>query len=280
MIMSGFVMHFKQHRFLMVSALLVGFAACVAIYSLVNRQTTTELSYAQLHKRTGQIISTFENSTTTLQYGYTEVLDDGRGITAGRAGFTSGTGDLAEVVERYDSLQPDNGLSPYLMALRDNNRSDSLAGLEGFAAAWQQAAKDPQLRAAQDNVYDEWYYEPALEQTQTAGISSAAGKLIILDTAVQHGNGDDPDSLRAIIRETTQKHGRPNPEDETQWLTAFLEIRRQHLFNATDPSTRNAWRDSVSRTYALGMILEQDTTLAGPLHWTVYGDKFQLPTIR
>src|SRR4051794_21747519 len=40
------------------------------------------------------ITSVFENSTTELQYGYSVELDDGRGVTAGRAGFTSGTGDL------------------------------------------------------------------------------------------------------------------------------------------------------------------------------------------
>lgn len=280
MLMSGFVMHFKRRRFLVVAAIAAGFAVSVATYSLISRQSAGELSYAQLHKRTGQIISTFENSTTTIQYGYAEVLDDGRGITAGRAGFTSGTGDLAEVVERYDSLQPNNDLSHYLTVLRNSNRGASLVGLEGFAEVWEQAAEDPQLRAAQDNVYDDWYYEPALGQAQATGVSSAAGKLIILDTIVQHGNGDDPDGLRAIIRETTQKNGRPNPKVEKQWLSAFLGIRRQHLLNAAEPSTREAWRESVSRTHALDAILEQDMTLAGPLHWTVYGDKFQLPAIR
>jgi hypothetical protein len=36
-----------------------------------------------------QITSTFENSTLELQYDYVENIGDGRGITAGRAGFTS-----------------------------------------------------------------------------------------------------------------------------------------------------------------------------------------------
>jgi chitosanase len=51
--------------------------------------------------RAEQIISSFENSTTVIQYGYAENLHDGRGITAGRAGFTSGTDDLLAVVQLY-----------------------------------------------------------------------------------------------------------------------------------------------------------------------------------
>ena len=41
-----------------------------------------------------QIMSVFENDTPAIQYGYAENLHDGRGVTAGRAGFTSATGDM------------------------------------------------------------------------------------------------------------------------------------------------------------------------------------------
>ena len=36
-----------------------------------------------------ELVSAFENSTTEVQYGYAENLGDGRGVTAGRAGFTT-----------------------------------------------------------------------------------------------------------------------------------------------------------------------------------------------
>ena len=65
-------------------------------------------------RRAAQITSTFENSTTELQYDYAENIGDGRGITAGRAGFTSATSDLLLLVRRYTELKPDNPLAPYL----------------------------------------------------------------------------------------------------------------------------------------------------------------------
>src|SRR5437879_5146327 len=67
--------------------------------------------------RAEQLTSLFENSNTTLQYGYTEHLHDGRGITAGRAGFTTGTDDARMVIERYTREVPDNPLARYLPRL-------------------------------------------------------------------------------------------------------------------------------------------------------------------
>ena len=66
-----------------------------------------------------QIISVFENNTPVIQYGYAKNLNDGRGITAGRAGFTSATGDMLAVIERYSAKVPVNYLAAYLPALRE-----------------------------------------------------------------------------------------------------------------------------------------------------------------
>src|SRR5262245_33374802 len=46
---------------------------------------------ADQRRRVDQLISAFENSTTEIQYDYAENIDDGRGVTAGRAGFTTAT---------------------------------------------------------------------------------------------------------------------------------------------------------------------------------------------
>jgi chitosanase len=84
---------------------------------------------AERKHRAAQIISTFENSTLELQYDYVENIGDGRGITAGRAGFTSATGDLLLVVRRYVETKPDNVLAPYVPALEAVNGTDSVTGL-------------------------------------------------------------------------------------------------------------------------------------------------------
>lgn len=228
--------------------------------------------------RAEQIISSFENSTTDIQYAYAEDIDDGRGITAGRAGFTSGTHDLLMVVACYDKLaeNPDSRLTRYISALSEVDGTDSTEGLSGFIDAWQEVAEnDAALRQAQDIVYDELYFTPAMRQASDAQISTAVGQLVILDTIIQHGEGDDSDGLPAIIAETEEAMNGPVSGNEVEWLQKFLTIRRAHLENADDPDTRQAWRESVSRVDALRSILESgNLDLKPPVSWSVYGGHF------
>src|SRR5438132_3036639 len=68
-------------------------------------------------RRAEALTSLFENSTLTPQYDYIEALGDGRGYTAGRAGFTSATGDMLDVVKRYTRVVPGNPLGRFLPRL-------------------------------------------------------------------------------------------------------------------------------------------------------------------
>jgi chitosanase len=235
------------------------------------------LADPQTKLRAARIISSFENSTTDIRYDYAEDIGDGRGITAGRAGFTSGTGDLLEVVRRFAQQRSDSALAGYLPALEADNGTDSTAGLDGFTDVWAQTSHtDPLLAQIQDQVSDELYFDPAVRRAQQVGVRSALGQLIIWDTLVQHGEGDDPDGLPAIQNEVVVRFGTV-AGNEPAWLTDFLEVRRAHLLHAADPNTRDAWRDSVSRVDALeSLVHARDLDLRPPLAWDVYGDHYTL----
>lgn len=227
--------------------------------------------------RAARIISSFENSTTDIQYDYAEDIGDGRGITAGRAGFTSGSGDLLEVVRRFAQQRPGSALAGYLPALEAANGTDSTTGLDGFPDAWAQTShSDPLLNQVQDQVSDQLYFDPAVRRAAQMGVTSALGQLVVWDTIVQHGEGDDPDGLPAIQNEVVARFGTV-AGNEAAWLTDFLEVRRAHLLNAADPDTRDAWRDSVSRVDALeSLVRAGDLDLRPPLAWDVYGDHYTL----
>jgi len=245
-----------------------------------GRSGSAGLTDPQTKLRAARIVSTFENSTTDIQYGYAEDIADGRGITAGMAGFTSGTGDLQEVVGRYAQQRPASALADYLPALKRVNGSDSTVGLDGFPQVWKQTSEtDPLLNQIQDQVADELYFQPAMKRARQLGVGSALGQLIVWDTIVQHGEGDpkeDPDGLPAIANEVVAEYGTV-AGNEAAWLADFLRVRRGHLLNPADPSTRDAWRDSVSRVDALQSILDTgNLDLRPPLAWDVYGDHFAL----
>ena len=229
-----------------------------------------------------QIISVFENNTPEIDYAYAENLDDGRGITAGRAGFTSATGDMLIVVERYTQLVPGNPLAVYLPRLRElaAQESDSTNGLENLEAAWQTAAEDSIFCEVQDEVVDDEYYWPAVDHAEELGLLFPLSLLNLYDACIQHGDGDDPDGLPAIIsRATTQAGGAPADDiDEHEWLRAFMDIRRAVLLNPANPDTREEWAASVGRVDELIAIFESgNVSLTPPIVISPWDSTFTLP---
>jgi chitosanase len=227
-------------------------------------------------QRAAQITSTFENSTLELQYDYVENIGDGRGLTAGRAGFTSATGDLLLLVRRYTEAKPGNGLAPYIPALEAVNGTDSVMGLGGFADAWAEVAEDLDFRDLQDQVVDELYFFPAMTMAADLGIKTPLGQMIVWDTMIQHGSGGD-NGTRAIIEESQASVG-PIGQDESAWLDAFLDARLRHLLEMYRGTTEDADVSSASRVEALRSLVQApNLALEPPLTWEVYGDRFELP---
>jgi Glycosyl hydrolase family 46. len=220
--------------------------------------------------RAEQITSLFENDTVELQYGYAENIQDGRGITAGRAGFTTATGDAYTVVQLYTEKSPNNELAKYLPRLKELAElgSDELSGLSGFETAWAKAAQDAVFRSSQDEIVDREYYRPAMEFGDKLGLKTALARAVLYDTIIQHGGGEDPDGLPALIARTEKKVG-GSPQsgvDEKLWLSAFLKVRRATLENASDPATRAAWAESTYRVDVLEYIAASGNyDLHGPI---------------
>lgn len=237
---------------------------------------------AQQRLLADQIISIFENNTPELQYGYAEVLDDGRGITAGRAGFTSATGDMLEVIQRYSRLRPDNILVPFLPRLQQLAASEdgSIEGLQGLPQRWADASQNPVFRQVQDDVVDELYFQPAMERAAELGAQMPLTLLALYDAIIQHGEGDDGDGLPAMIARTTAKvNGIPaEGVDERRWLKTFLKIRKQVLRHPANLETEDEWSESTGRVDSLMKLLKQgNTDLHPPIRISTWGDVFILP---
>jgi chitosanase len=217
-----------------------------------------------------KLISQFENSTSKIQYCYIQALDDGRGYTAGRAGFTSATGDLLEVAERYTQAAGDNALSPLLPRLRElaANEDGSIEGLESLPDAWRSACADARQRHVQDAIVDKEYYFPARRHWRKLGLHTALSLLAIYDADIQHGDGEDPDGVPAMLRRAKKRaHGTPRTGvGERRFLRAFLKVRRATLAHAHDPSTREAWAQTLTRVGAFSYLVRTNQwRLASPL---------------
>jgi chitosanase len=229
-----------------------------------------------------QIISVFENNTPEIQYGYAENINDGRGITAGRAGFTSSTGDMLEVVKRYTELRPGNSLAIYLQRLTElaDEQSDSTSGLEGLEYAWQNSANDKVFRDVQDEVVDEEYYDPAVEHCKELGIVLPLSLLNLYDACIQHGDGIDPDGLPTIISRTNNNVGGTpkSGTDELTWLREFMKIRISVLLNPYNEATQDEWAESIGRVNILIEICNSgNVMLTPPININPWGTEYIIP---
>ena len=247
--------------------------------STSTASTVASISEARQVEIEDHLVSAFENGTTDIQYGYIENLNDGRGYTAGRAGFTSGTGDLLLVVQRYSQLVAGNALEKYLPALHKVDGSDSVAGLDGIEADWANAANDPKFKLVQDQINNEQYRQPARKLAAVLGLQWPLSKAAVYEAGIQHGYGDNLDTVNQIAeRASAQVGGSPAKGiDEKVWLKAFLEQRKQDLLHPANSTTAAVWVESVDRADAMLRLFDANQfDLTGVVQITVFNKSFTL----
>jgi len=226
-----------------------------------------------LRATTFALVSSAENSTLAYQKQYRYIADigDGRGYTAGIIGFTSGTGDLLQVVKRYTTLQPNNQLKKYVPALKRVDGTASHRGLgPKFVKAWHHSAKDAKLVQAQNDLLNKQYLRPAIKAAQQDGLSPL-GQYIYYDALVVHGPGNDGDSFGGIRRAAKQRARTPAQGGTTKaYLRTFLTVRARVM------REESAHHD-LSRLIAQWQFVCADKDrLQLPLTWKMYGDTYNL----
>lgn len=255
--------------------------AAAAVLALVGGTTPAvpdappDLSRPDRKEIAMQLVSSAENSSLRWrrQYDYLEDIGDGRGYTGGIIGFTTGTGDLLELVRRYTRDVPDNPLARFLPALRRVDGSDSHAGLgRPFERAWRRAAATSGFRRAQDAERDRVYFDPAVRRARRDGLQ-ALGQFVYYDAMVMHGPGADRLSFGGIRRAALRRAESPaQGGSEARYLEAFLDVRVRVM--RTEEAHEDTSRvDTAQRRF----LRERNLTLQLPLTWHVYGERFHLP---
>lgn len=237
-----------------------------------------------------QIIAIFENGQLELKYDYIEDLKDGRGFTAGRSGFCTGTGDLVQVVREYTSKVPKNPLAKYLPKLDELAKkwSPETKELPDFEKAWTEASKDQKFREAQDAVTNKLYLNPALQLADKYGLKKTFSKVALYEAIIQHGEGtedatkedcENHDGLNAMLKRASKKVGGTAKDkvSEDKFMEAFLQERKAVLSHACAEPTRNEWKKSVGRADAMIKIFQtQNHELNDPVTLNPFGTSFTL----
>lgn len=221
-----------------------------------------------------QLTTANENSSTLFQYNYAEYLGDGRGITFGMIGFTTGTYDGNVLIKYYTKLNPDNNLAKYIPALdaidglphtgNDGDSNDSIEGLEGFIEDVR-SNSDPLFRQAQIDKMNDHYWMPAAKLFEDLGAKYPLTQAFLYDMTVNHGKIG---AKRMVERTNIALGGSPvTGVDERDYLSKLMDLRYNYLVSTGNPG--------ADRVNAYRRILEDgNLKLHVPLEYTVYGDDF------
>ena len=94
------------------------------------------------------------------------------------------------------------------------------------------------------------YYQPSQQMADALGLQYALSRAFLCDTIIQHGGGDDGDSLAAIVNRTNTELGGSPAEgvNETVWVPAMISERREDLLHPDNAATADQWAQSTDRT--------------------------------
>ena len=118
-----------------------------------------------------------ENSQTNFAWTYAENIQDGRGITFGIIGFTSGTYDGTILLTKIKELDPTNELVKYLTVFEAIDKSnhtaegltDNIEGLENFIKDFNEHGADPKVKLAQISILITLYWQPTIKKVFEIG---------------------------------------------------------------------------------------------------------------
>jgi len=212
-----------------------------------------------LRKRCFALMGAAENSDFNYDNNYNSVsgnIKDGRGITAGIIGFTTGTGDMNDMLGYYNKISPNNHLAGYKDHMKHING-------EQFEKDWHNAYKDDKDRfiKAQNHEVKEEVMNDAVKYAKKDGLSQL-GQYIYFDALVKHGPGNNyQDAPREwgfqAIRHYAQENNVKTPAeggDESKYLQKFVGKR----YDATkDENDHNPDMDTDGTTDRLAFQKEQ-----------------------
>jgi chitosanase len=186
------------------------------------------------------VLSIFETGRvpTAASYATCTILADGAGISYGKHQCTDRAGSLDLVVKRYiakggkfaTELKACEPLLASNASTKENPKGPWTAPVANLVNLLKQAGADPVMHAAQDEVFDEQYFTPALNHAASVGAVHPLTVLVIYDTCIHSGPGGV-----TMIRNKFAAKSPANGGDEKEWVKAYINARRAWLLANANP---------------------------------------------
>jgi len=131
-------------------------------------------------------------------------------------------GPLGEVIHKYLSLS-DSDVAKSLehFVARIDSRDRTLAHSPYFLLLLKKAADEPEMAAAQNEIFGRNYWNPVVERLKTYNLKTPLAASLLYDTAIHGGIAQ---ILNRVSADTAGKN-----VTEEQFLNAFLNERKEFL---------------------------------------------------
>lgn len=219
-------------------------------------------------KKIRQIVRFFETSKVEgADYGAMAIFNDGPGgrpqLTYG-ASQTTEYGNLKTLVKMYIDARGKYWaeLNSFYSHLGDLQRS-TLAYNETFVNLLKKASLDPIMQATQDRFFNIYYFAPARQWFEKAGMKLPLSLLVIYDSEVHSGG------ILPFLRNRFPARVPADGGDEKTWITQYVNTRDEWLEN----HKRKILRKTDYRTDSFIYAIEQDNWMLDKPFTVVYTTK-------
>lgn len=205
------------------------------------------------------ILSIFETGRipTPSAYSTCTVLADGAGVSYGKHQCTDKAGSLDLVVKRYIAKKGKHAdeLEDFLPQLATNEstkvppKGPHPHWLQSFMNNLKIAGADPVMQAAQDEVFHEHYFAPALKACKEMGLTKALSCAVVYDTCIHSGPGMVGAMRNKFAAVPPSKGG-----DEKEFIKQYLQAREDWL----KASANELVRKTTYRMDALQALVATD----------------------
>lgn len=174
-----------------------------------------------------QVVNVFETGSPEGDYALISIYEDGpenhRQITYGRSQTTEYS-KLRELIALY--VRSGGMFSSELGDYVERIGIAPLTDDEAFKTLLQRAAReDLVMRQAQDQFFDERYFQPALDWARQNGFVMPLSGLVIYDSFIHSG------AILDLLRERFSQLPPGAGGSEVDWLTAYVKVRHDWLSN-------------------------------------------------
>ncbi len=237
----------------------------------------TPLSYdthgTQYFDVANQITSIMEGGATSGKYDALTTVADGGIISYGKHQATLAAGSLTSILSAYVAASQSSNaqiISTYMDRVRAKDAS--LKNDSKFLNTLRAAAAEKEMQTAQDMVFRQGYWNPAVTAAQNQGISSPLGYAMLYDTKIQGGMENCLEKARAKCGGGVGARVGNKVITETEFLKVFnderearLEALAQSAESKNELTRARALRGSKYRCVAFRQLLEAgNLNVSGP----------------